>query len=178
MSEAATAQVTTSSVIETFDHQFARLHAQLCTLIDETPAELLYEPQRSSNAGWVSGSIGEYVLRSAGVLEQTFGGLTANLWDDPFEWTLPETLSSGELIKEYLVEVEQTRRQAFESFAGDQDLLKKVAEPSGELRPLISLLLDTLVRAVGFLGRATAVRDSTVGGKESGVKILESRFGS
>ena len=29
---------------------------------------------------------------SAGTIEQTFGGITANLWDDPFEWTLPETL--------------------------------------------------------------------------------------
>lgn len=169
MSDAATAQVTERSVIETFDHQFARLHRRLCTLIEETPSELLYEHPRSSNAGSVSGSVGEYVLRSAGILEQTFGGLTANLWDDPFEWTLPEMLTSPELVKEYLVEVEQTRRQAFKSFAGDQDLLKKVAEPSGELRPLISLLLDTLVRALGFQGRAMALRDSTVGSQESGV---------
>jgi hypothetical protein len=33
-------------------------------------------------------SCGEQVLRSAAIVEQSFGGLTANLWDDPFEWTL------------------------------------------------------------------------------------------
>jgi hypothetical protein len=47
-------------------------------------------------------SVGEQILRSAAVIEQTFGGLTANLWDDPFEWTLPETLATPESIVAYL----------------------------------------------------------------------------
>ncbi|HYN25912.1 MAG TPA: hypothetical protein VES69_12800, partial [Pyrinomonadaceae bacterium] len=87
----------------------------------------------------------------------TCGGITSNLWDDPFEWTLPETLSTSARVIEYLSEVEETRKHAFACFAGDGDLLKKIATPSGEMRPLISLLLDTLVRALGFQGRAVAL---------------------
>ena len=105
-----------------------------------------------------SQSIGECVLRSAGRVEQTFGGITSNLWDDPFEWTLPETLSSRARIVEYLTEVEQTRKHAFGCFAGDADLLKKIATPSGEMSPLINLLLDTLARALNYQGRAVALQ--------------------
>ena len=49
------------------------------------------------------------LLRSAAAVEQTFGGITTRLWDDPFEWTLPEKLSSTDLLIGYLNEVEQTR---------------------------------------------------------------------
>ena len=38
--------------------------------------------------------LGEHIVRSAGAVEQTFDGITANLWDDPFEWTLPENLAT------------------------------------------------------------------------------------
>ncbi|HEX2269316.1 MAG TPA: hypothetical protein VHH35_07275, partial [Pyrinomonadaceae bacterium] len=55
------------------------------------------------------------ILRSAAVIEQTFGGLTANLWDDPFEWTLPETLSTPELVIEHLSEVDALRQRFFSS---------------------------------------------------------------
>lgn len=101
-----------------------------------------------------SDSIGECVLRSAGAVEQTFGGITSNLWDDPFEWTLPETLSTPARVIEYLAEVEQTRQRAFASFRVDGDLLKRVATPSDSMRPIIGLLLDTLVRAQTHQGRA------------------------
>jgi hypothetical protein len=36
----------------------------------------------------------EQILRSARIVEQVSGGITANLWDDPFEWTLPETFKN------------------------------------------------------------------------------------
>jgi len=94
------------------------------------------------------------VLRSAGVVEQTFGGITSNLWDDPFEWTLPETLSTPARVIEYLGEVEETRQRAFASFRTDGDLLKQIATPSDNMRPIIGLLLDTLVRAQSYQGRA------------------------
>jgi hypothetical protein len=142
------------TVIESFDTEFERLHARSCKLIETTPGEMLY-------GGWHkngdSASVGAFVLRSAGVVEQTCGGITSNLWDDPFEWTLPETLSTTARVIEYLGEVEETRKRAFACFTGDGDLLKKVAVPPGEMRPLISLLLDTLVRALGFQGRAVAL---------------------
>jgi hypothetical protein len=141
-------------VIESFDTEFERLHARSCRLIETTPLAILY---RDSQANIDSASVVVFVLRSAGVVEQTCGGLTSNLWDDPFEWTLPEQLSTGARVIEYLREVEETRKHAFACFARDEDLLKKIATPSGEMRPLITLLLDTLVRALGFQGRAVAL---------------------
>jgi hypothetical protein len=100
--------------------------------------------------------VGESVLRSAAIVEQTFDGITTNLWDDPFEWTLPETLSTPKLVVQYLFEVEETRERAFASFAQDGDLSRIVVVPSGERRTLISLLLETLVRATEYQGRAHA----------------------
>ena len=157
--DAVSAQTLTErTVIESFDLEFARLHARSCQLIETTPVEVLYDDPRGKETGCASPSLGEYVLRSAGVVEQTFGGLTSNLWDNPFEWTLPETLSTRTRVIEYLVEVEETRKHAFACFTGDADLLKKVATPSGEMRPLINLLLDALVRSLGFQGRAVAIQ--------------------
>lgn len=90
------------------------------------------------------------------MIEQTFGGLTSNLWDDPFEWTLPESLSTRESIVDYLSEVDLTRQRFFESMRGDTDLNRYVPVPSGEQQTLIELLLGTLVRASGYRGRAVA----------------------
>ncbi len=95
----------------------------------------------------------ELVLRSAAVIEQTFGGLTSNLWDDPFEWTLPETLSTPELVIDHLSEVDALRQRFFSSIT-DEALTKLVSDPSGEPRPLVELLLATLVRASDYRGRA------------------------
>jgi len=142
------------TVIESFDTEFECLHARSCKLIETTPADILYG---DSQANGDSASVGVFVLRSAGVVEQTCGGITSNLWDDPFEWTLPETLSTSARVIEYLGEVEETRKRAFACLTADQELLKKVAVPPGELRPLITLLLDTLARALGFQGRAVAL---------------------
>ena len=95
----------------------------------------------------------EYIVRSAAVVEQTCGGLTSNLWDDPFEWTLPETLSNPDRIVEYLSEVDLARQRAFSSIQDDSALTKYISDPSGE-RLLISVLLETLVRACEHKGRA------------------------
>ena len=102
-------------------------------------------------------SIGEAVLRCAAAVEQTFGGITSNLWDDPFEWTLPEYLSTPDKVRAHLAEVEETRRRAFSSFADDDCLLKDIAVPSGETQPLIALLLETLVRGVSYQAQALIV---------------------
>jgi hypothetical protein len=95
----------------------------------------------------------ENIRRSAAIVEQMCGGLTANLWDDPFEWTLPETLSNAERIIEYLDEVEVARKRAF-GLIDDAALSKYIAMPSGESQQLIGVLLDTLVTASEFRGRA------------------------
>ena len=98
------------------------------------------------------------ILRSAAAIEQMCGGLTANLWDDPFEWTLPETLSNADRVVEYLSEVDLARERAFDSI-DDAALTKYIAVPSGEEQQLISVLLETLVRASEFRGRAIAQRN-------------------
>jgi len=105
----------------------------------------------------LAGSVDQdLLLRSAAVMEQTFGGLTANLWDDPFEWTLPETLSTPESFLEHLSEVDSMRQRVFDSIESDGALSKYVAVPSGDPKPLIELLIETLARACDYRGRAVA----------------------
>src|SRR5467141_3970493 len=140
-------------LIEAFDQQFALLHSRSCSLIKTTPAVMLYRNARLSTT-LPSYSMGENVLRSAAAVEQTFGGITANLWDDPFEWTLPENLSTAARVIEYLEEVEATRKRAFDSFARDSDLLKEVLVPAAGMETLMTLLTQTLVRAADYQGRA------------------------
>ena len=147
--------MTGRALTEAFDRQYARLHLRSRSLISKTPSELLYRKVGLATAPAVY-SLGENVLRSAAAVEQTFGGITANLWDDPFEWTLPENLASTERVIEYLEEVEATRLRAFARFSLDSDLLKEVQVPAGALRPLIDLLAETLVKAADYQGRAIA----------------------
>ena len=102
----------------------------------------------------LAGSVApENLIRSAAVIEQMCGGLTANLWDDPFEWTLPETLSNADRVVDYLSEVNLARERAFDAI-DDAALTKYIAMPSGEPKLLISLLLETLVRASELYGRS------------------------
>ncbi|HKR13464.1 MAG TPA: hypothetical protein VJT15_15475 [Pyrinomonadaceae bacterium] len=125
-------------IVESLDKQFAVLINSLKELVGKVDAEQL--------------------LRSAAVIEQTFGGLTSNLWDDPFEWTLPETLSTPELVIEHLSEVDALRQRLFSSIDGDAALSKLVSVPSGEPCALVELLLETLVRASDYRGRALAAQ--------------------
>ena len=124
-----------------FDLEFARLYTNWRKIVEDLEPENIY--QTSSRGGI---SRGEQALRSARVVEQTFGGITANLWDDPFEWTLPENLTTPEKLVEYFDEVETTRRRGFESLTTDDDLMKEVMTPAGKMQ-LASLFLETLVRA-------------------------------
>ena len=149
-------------LISTLDAQFAALHVRSRALVRVVPAEFLYwQPPRVAETTGARGaspvySCGEHVLRSAASVEQTFGGVTANLWDDPFEWTLPETLSTPARVAEYLEEVEATRRRGLALVETDDDLLKEIAVPTGEMRALFALLSETLVRAAHHQGRAYA----------------------
>ena len=145
-------------IISSLDREFARLHANSIAAIENLSPSVLYlsPPELQSDATAMP-SVGEGILRSAAAVERSFGGITANLWDDPFEWTLPEQLSSPQSIKAYLEEVEATRRRAFSSFENDDCLLKHVAMPSGERQPLVGLLLETLVQAVELQSQALVV---------------------
>jgi hypothetical protein len=124
-------------IVESLDQQFAVLINSLKDLAGSVPPDLL--------------------LRSAAVIEQMCGGLTANLWDDPFEWTLPETLSNTDRIIEYLSEVDLARQRAFKSIRDDSVLTRYISAPTGE-QELVNLLLETLVKASDYRGRAVATR--------------------
>jgi hypothetical protein len=126
---------TEREIVQQIDQAFANLIANLKDLASSVPPDLL--------------------LRSAAVVEQTCGGLTANLWDDPFEWTLPETLSSTDRIIEYLSEVDLARQRAFNSIRDDSALTRYISAPAGE-QLLVNLLLETLVKACDYRGRAVA----------------------
>jgi hypothetical protein len=147
-------------IVENLDREFARLHLNSCAIIENTPVDTLYAvpaPRElsSSDSGSTSlTSVGESVLRCAAAIEQTFGGITANLWDDPFEWTLPEYLSTPQKVKDHLAEVEAMRQRAFTSFADDTCLRKHVALPSGETQALFELLSEALTSAADYQRQA------------------------
>jgi hypothetical protein len=143
-------------MVASLDREFSRLHRQACALVSATSIDVLYAvpEQTGSSASHPLPAIGESILRGAAAIEQTFGGITANLWDDPFEWTLPEYLSTPAKIREHLGEVEATRQHAFASFADDECLLKHIAVPSDGTRPLFDLLLETLLNAARFQTQA------------------------
>lgn len=136
-------------IVNQLDQQFSELIESLKRLVQSVPPEMLYRNKPAV-------SIGENILRSAAAIEQTCGGITTNLWDDPFEWTLPETLSSAARIVEYLSEVDVSRQRAFNAIHDDGALLKYVSVPSGEPCVLVDVLLETLVRAGDYRGRAVA----------------------
>jgi hypothetical protein len=143
-------------IVTSLDREFSRLHRNACAFIEQTSIDILYVAPNQHGSAFSTSlpSVGESVLRSAAAIEQTFGGITANLWDDPFEWTLPEYLSTPEKIREHLNEVEETRQVAFASFPDDDCLLKHIAVPSGGTRPLIDLISETLLKARRFQQQA------------------------
>ncbi|MGI8494454.1 MAG: hypothetical protein ACR2L1_03960 [Pyrinomonadaceae bacterium] len=144
------------TLIDILDGRFSILNARSRDLIEKTPVEKLYRQPREIARDFPVNSCGEYILRSAGKVEQTFGGITTKLWDDPFEWTLPEALSTNQLILEYLTEVEETRRRGFALFKSDDDLKREIPAPE-KLMTIFSLLLETLAIAENYNGRAVAL---------------------
>jgi hypothetical protein len=147
-------------IVRGLDEQFARLHERSVRLVQAVPFEKLYwQPpiiEASRARAFPVYSCGEHILRSAAAVEQTFGGITVNLWDDPFEWTLPESMPAPADVARYLEEVEATRLRAFRLFKLDEDLSKEIAVPSGEMRTLFALISETLARAAHHQGRAYA----------------------
>ena len=144
----------TAAVIAAFGAEFERLHAAACEVVRLTPADKLYWEPRASVGAISVRSCGEHVVRSAGAIEQTFGGITANLWDDPFEWTLPETLATPEAILAYLAEAADMRRRGLALLKSDASLRKEVLLGSGETEIIAVLLARTLTRAAGEMGAA------------------------
>jgi hypothetical protein len=142
-----------------------------CALLNLIPAQDLYRQPLEDSDQWTRHfpiySCGEHLLRAAAATEQTFGGLTANLWDDPFEWTLPETLSTR-AYRRILNRSRSDTATRLSTLRRRHGLAKEIVVPSGEAKKLGALLLETLVRAAhhegkalrrsGFCFRSTAAR--------------------
>ena len=142
--------------LDSFERRFLELHDRSRSLILRVGDEGLFRKPRELHHSMGMFSVGEYILRSAAAVEQTFGGITTRLWDDPFEWTLPEKLSTTELVLGYLDEVEHTRSAGFRFFKTDEDLTKQIPAPE-TLRSIHDLLLETVARAEHYQGRAFAL---------------------
>ena len=128
-------------------------------LIDELRAayeeldERLKDIVERADAGLWSQSTAEparkkimFVVRSAAVVEQCFGGITSNLWDDPFEWTLDEHFVDKASVIKYLKEVYETMGRGFDSIRSDRELAKIIATPGGQ-KPILSVVLQSLLKA-------------------------------
>jgi hypothetical protein len=144
------------NVLTAIDLQFTVLDKRSREFLALLTPETLYLRPRKLENSMTPFSCGEYILRSAAMVEQTFGGITTRLWDDPFEWTLPEKLSDVAKIVNYLDEVDATRRNGMGFFTSDDDLLREIPAPERVL-PIITILLDTLSRARHYQGRGFAI---------------------
>jgi hypothetical protein len=144
------------NLINIFDVQFQTIHARSCEIIKKIPLEKIYWQPLEIKKDFPINSVGEYILRSSGIVEQTFGGITTRLWDDPFEWTLPEALHNNQLILQYLEEVEATRKKGFMLFQSDADLQKEIPAPI-KIKPIFQILLETISVSENYQGRATAI---------------------
>ncbi|MEP6849026.1 MAG: hypothetical protein ABI999_09225 [Acidobacteriota bacterium] len=144
------------SMIEGFGERFRILDHNSRELLKKLSDELLFARPREIERALTPFSCGEYLLRSAAMVEKTFGGITTRLWDDPFEWTLPEQISSTTLLLEYLDEVEETRLAGFTLFESDDMLRREIPAPE-KLRTLFDILLETVAHAEHYQGRAFAV---------------------
>jgi hypothetical protein len=143
-------------LIETFGSRFSDLDHRSRALIEITPQDKLFWKPRGLSKSMTMFSCGEYILRSTAMVEKTFGGITRRLWDDPFEWTLPQDLSMKQAVLEYLTEVEQTRVKGLSFFSSDDDLLRRIPAPE-KLRSIFDILLEAVAHAEHFQGRAFAV---------------------
>ena len=144
------------TLIQSFESKFRQLNERSADLIKTIdPVELFRKPPRFENT-MVIFSTGEFVLRSAGALEQVFAGIMTRLWDDPFEWTLPEYMGTPERILDYLDEVGETTARGFQFLATDDDLLRCLPAPR-DITPIVEILLGAYECAARFQGQAHAV---------------------
>jgi hypothetical protein len=144
------------TLIESLDSHFAYIDSRQRILLEKIPDEKLFWTPISTGDTLITLSIGGAVLRSAAKIEQAFLGLTRRLWDDPFEWTLPEKLSSKAAIIEYLDEVTATRKGGLLFLTSDADLSRLLPAPE-DLKPILRVLVESIAHAENFLGRGEAV---------------------
>ena len=144
------------AVIDSFNGQFEKIDLRHRALLNVTSEEKLFWSPLPIADSMITLSVGGSILRSSAMVEQVFLGLTRRLWDDPFEWTLPEKLNTCAAIKDYLDDVLQTRQAGFEFLKSDADLAKLVPAPEA-LKPIGDVLVEALAKASRHLGTAEAI---------------------
>lgn len=144
------------AIIESLNGQFEKIDLRQRAVLNATGEEKLFWTPVPVADSMITLSVGGSILRSAAMVEQVFLGLTRRLWDDPFEWTLPEKLSTRAAIKDYLDEVRETRQAGFQFLEYDADLARMLPAPEA-LKPIGEVLLDALVKASRHLGTAEAI---------------------
>ena len=143
--------------LDSFDRQFDVIDERSRKLLDAVPDAALFAAAAPVS---LFPSPGVCILRSAAIVEQTFLGLTRRLWDDPFEWTLPEKLSNRSLIAEYLNEVSAARADGMAFLTSDDVLARELPAPERLMR-IGDLLFYTVASAEHYLGRAAALIEIT-----------------
>lgn len=136
------------TLTDQFEHEFSELHRLTLEVLDQTAFETLF-----GSAGDSRVPPGMLLIRSAAKVEQCFGGLTARLWDDPFEWTLAESFTDKSQVLTYLSEVEAACQRGFKLFNDDLDLTREIAAPV-EMRTVFSVLIRAHSDAASFLAMA------------------------
>lgn len=127
------------------------LRADFLRLLDRADQMLfrMEEPWDADRRAAVEG-----LVRGCGVLEQVMSGIMTRMWDDPFEWTLPEELNDKEKVSEYVKEVRLLVDKGFGFFTSDLELGKVIPSPSGAIA-LGQLLVDALATAEPLLNDAS-----------------------
>ncbi|PYP89624.1 MAG: hypothetical protein DMF61_02850 [Blastocatellia bacterium AA13] len=141
--------------VDSFSAEFERLHCNLIEVLNLIPEDRLYWKPFESASFLRVYSCAELIVHIGAVVEYTFNGITSNFWDDPFEWTLREHLSTHALVAEYLEEAARVRRLAFEQMT-DQDLSKTLYFPNGAPSTISELLLRALSHAAHHRGQVYA----------------------
>ena len=143
-------------ILSSLERQFVVIDQGSRSLLELIDDELLYRRPREIDRQLTPFSCGEYLLRSGAMVEKTFGGITTRLWDDPFEWTLPEKLATKDSVIEYLAEVEKTRVAGFEHIRSDDQLQRAIPSPE-RIRPIIDIINECVYQAGHYQGRAFAI---------------------
>lgn len=145
-----------SGLLKLFNSQFETIDSRSLELLSRVPDNRLFWKPDTVEAAGEPYSCGELIIRSAAAIEQTFGGITRRLWDDPFEWTLPEELADRGRIESYLNEVASARRNGFAFFKDDAELFHQIPAPD-QLKSLAEIMIETIDRASHLQGRAFGV---------------------
>ena len=144
------------TVIESLNEHFEQIDSRQRAVLNATEEQNLFWTPVPVSDSMITLSVGGSILRSAAMVEQVFLGLTRRLWDDPFEWTLPENLSTRAAITDYLDEVLQARQKGFQFLKSDADLAMMLPAPD-KLKPVGDVLKDALLKALRHVGTAEAI---------------------